>query len=373
MVDYPKFILKASDLDSLFVALKKNNYQIVGPTIRDKAIIYDFIKALKDLPIGYNDQQDNGQYRISHSEKETIFSGYTVGQNSLRQFIYPPEKTILNISKKDKNLFIEDQIADIPRLAVIGLRACELSAIRIQDKILTQGSYIDNEYLKTRKEMFIIAVNCGNPGNTCFCYSMNTGPVVTDGFDLALTEINNDGESYFVTEVGSEKGDKLLKALSLTQASEQTLGQKELILESAKSKMGRKLPIKSLTDSLSNQFDNPYWDEIAGKCLSCGNCTMVCPTCFCVDFRDETNLIGEMAVRLRHWDSCYNTDFSYIHGGSIRSSGKSRYRQWLMHKLSFWNDQFDVLGCVGCGRCITWCPVGIDITEEASRICSQSK
>jgi len=95
---------------------------------------------------------------------------------------------------------------------------------------------------------------------------------------------------------------------------------------------------------------------------------MVCPTCFCSTVEDTTDLSGLHAERWRKWDSCFTLDFTYIHGGSIRREGASRYRQWITHKLAHWHDQFGSSGCTGCGRCITWCPVGIDITEEARAI-----
>ncbi|MBF0393567.1 MAG: 4Fe-4S dicluster domain-containing protein, partial [Alphaproteobacteria bacterium] len=114
--------------------------------------------------------------------------------------------------------------------------------------------------------------------------------------------------------------------------------------------------------------EHPRWDEVAKRCLTCGNCTMVCPTCFCTTVDDVTDLGGTRTERVRSWDSCFTLDFSYIHGGSVRNEGSSRYRQWITHKLSSWHDQFGSSGCVGCGRCITWCPVGIDITEEVGAI-----
>ncbi|MFH1699881.1 MAG: 4Fe-4S dicluster domain-containing protein [Candidatus Zixiibacteriota bacterium] len=367
MEGYPKFFLEFGSMKLLLKTLQKNKYEVVGPTVRDKAIVYEFIDHFEDFPIGIYDDQNNGYYRIKKTNNGTIFSGYTVGQNSVKQFIYPSVKTIFKFLKKNNNYRIDTQENDIPELAFIGLRACELAAIKILDKILIQGAYVDHDYLQFRQKMIVIAVNCSSPGNTCFCESMNTGPVVSEGFDLALTEIDND--SYFVVTVGSEKGHKLLQTLSLSTASDKQLSDEKSTLEKAKSKMSRKLSLGFFGNSLNGQFDNPDWDEIAGRCLTCGNCTMVCPTCFCINFEDETDIQGKTAVRLRKWDSCFNREFSNIHGGCIRQSGKSRYRQWLMHKLSYWNNQFDLSGCVGCGRCITWCPVGIDITEEATRIC----
>jgi Fe-S-cluster-containing hydrogenase component 2 len=115
---------------------------------------------------------------------------------------------------------------------------------------------------------------------------------------------------------------------------------------------------------LQAALEHPRWDDVARRCLTCGNCTMVCPTCFCTQVTDTTDLTGDHAERWRRWDSCFTLEYSHVHGGSVRTSTRSRYRQWLTHKLSTWHDQFGTTGCVGCGRCIAWCPVGIDLTEE---------
>ena len=128
--------------------------------------------------------------------------------------------------------------------------------------------------------------------------------------------------------------------------------------------MGRALDTGNIQGLLYENAEHPRWEQVAQRCLTCGNCTMVCPTCFCTTVEDTTNLAGDQAARTRRWDSCFSLDFSYIHGGPVRSSTRARYRHWITHKFAAWIDQFGSSGCVGCGRCITWCPVGIDVTEE---------
>jgi formate hydrogenlyase subunit 6/NADH:ubiquinone oxidoreductase subunit I len=132
--------------------------------------------------------------------------------------------------------------------------------------------------------------------------------------------------------------------------------------------MGRSLDTVGLKDLLYSSADSPVWDDVAQRCLACGNCTAVCPTCFCTTVEDVSDLTGDHVQRDRVWDSCFNADFSYLHGGSVRESTRSRYRQWMTHKLGSWHDQFGMSGCVGCGRCVTWCPAAIDITEEAAAL-----
>ena len=215
-----------------------------------------------------------------------------------------------------------------------------------------------------------MAVNCGEPASTCFCSSMNAGPRVGDGFDLALTELASDGGSRFLLEVGSERGAALAAELETRPASEPDLAAAEAVLAQAEARIGRRLELAGLKQLLAQHYDDPHWDEVAKRCLTCANCTLVCPTCFCTAVDDVSDLTGAQAERRRRWDSCFTLDFSYIHGGSVRTSAGARYRQWLTHKLGTWQDQFGTSGCVGCGRCITWCPVGIDITAEVAALAS---
>ena len=230
------------------------------------------------------------------------------------------------------------------------------------------GEYPDPLYKALRQNIFIIAVHCTRAGETCFCASMNTGPRAEAGFDIALTEVCEDSAHYFLAEAGSRRGDEIISALPGRPALQQEIEKAEALVRTAAGKMGRVLDTTNIKQLLYENFDHARWDATSRRCLSCANCTMVCPTCFCSTVEDTSSLNGEQAERTRKWDSCFTSDFTYIHGGSIRASVKSCYRQWMTHKLASWIDQFGTSGCVGCGRCITWCPVGIDITEEATTI-----
>jgi ferredoxin len=215
--------------------------------------------------------------------------------------------------------------------------------------------------------VFVVAVNCFEPGGTCFCVSMGTGPKAEQGYDLALTELLEGGHRFLV-EAGSERGAEILAGLPHRPAEPSDHAAAEASVSAAAERMGRTLDAADLRDLLARNLEHPRWDEVAERCLTCGNCTLVCPTCFCTTVEDHSDLTGAEAERVRLWDSCFSVDYSYIHGGSIRPSGRSRYRQWLTHKFGTWHDQFGSSGCVGCGRCITWCPVGIDVTEELAAI-----
>ena len=260
----------------------------------------------------------------------------------------------------------EEPIEDTP-LAMIGVRACELHGIAIQDRVLLGGRHGDRDYAARREGAFVVAVNCFEPAGTCFCVSMGTGPKAEAGYDLALTEIL-DGEHRLLVEVGTDRGAEVLGDLTSRPAQGPDLAAAGAAVAGAAERMGRTVDTTDIRDLLARNLENERWDDVASRCLTCGNCTLVCPTCFCTSVEDVTDLTGDHAERMRSWESCFSVDHSYIHGGSIRSSGRSRYRQWLTHKFGTWYDQFDSSGCVGCGRCITWCPVGIDVTQELTAI-----
>jgi ferredoxin len=359
-------ILAPDGLDNLVAALRTAGYRVLGPTIRDSAIVYDELESGADLPVGWTDRQDAGTYRLERRADSARF-GYAVGPHSWKRFLFPPRLRLWRArTNGQEGPAIEDEPLDDTPLAFIGVRACELHAIEIQDRVFVGGRYVDRDYAARRDGVFIVAVNCFEPGGTCFCTSMGTGPRAESGYDLALTELL-DGEHRFLVEVGSERAADLLAALHSRPASQEDIAAASATVEAAADSMGRALDVTDIRDLLAGNLEHPRWDDVAERCLTCGNCTLACPTCFCSAVEDETDLTGE-ASRWRVWDTCFSVDYSYIHGGSIRPSGRSRYRQWMTHKLGTWHDQFGSSGCVGCGRCITWCPVGIDITEEVAAI-----
>jgi ferredoxin len=262
---------------------------------------------------------------------------------------------------------LEEQEPPARPLALLGARPCDLSAIAIQDRVLLEGRYVERDYAQRRAGVFVVAVNCGVPGGTCFCASMGTGPRATGGYDLGLTEVLAGGHRFLV-EAGSEGGRRLLESLPTRPATAEDLAAARQVTDEAARRMGRRVEAAGLRDLLARNLEHPRYDDVAERCLTCGNCTLVCPTCFCTSVEDVNDLADGSAERWRSWDTCFSVDHSYIHGGSIRRSARARYRQWLTHKFGTWIDQFGTSGCVGCGRCITWCPVGIDVTEELAAI-----
>jgi formate hydrogenlyase subunit 6/NADH:ubiquinone oxidoreductase subunit I len=363
-------MIERHHIQQLMDRLAGMGYRVVGPVARDGAVVYDELTAVSDLPIGWTDDQDAGTYRLRRlpaDEGEPLFS-YVVGPHSWKKFLHPPVARLWQATRNENGFQFAAENEEPPKFAFIGVRSCELHAMAIQDRVFLGGPYTDPIYQARREQVFIVAVNCGRAGGTCFCSSMKTGPKASFGFDLALTEVLDGDGHFFVAEAGTDRGAALLGELPAREAGEDELRKAEQIVARAAEQMGRKLDTNDIKDLLYRNAEHPRWDDVANRCLACANCTMACPTCFCTTVEDLSDLSGHTAERRRKWDSCFTLDFSYLHGGSVRVSTKSRYRQWMTHKLATWIDQFGTSGCVGCGRCITWCPVGIDITEELRAI-----
>jgi len=362
-----RVLISCEGLQTLINALAQRGYEVLGPVVKDGAIVYDRIARVADLPVGWTDHQEAGRYRLERRTDGAVF-GFAVGPQSWKQFLHPPLESLWAMCQRDGAVTISGSATTMGKHAFLGVRSCEIHAIAIQDRVLQDGPYPDPAYAMRRQDAFIVAVNCGQAGGTCFCVSMQTGPAASSAFDLALTELLDGDNHHFLVEVGSEAGAELLEQVPHHPAADAQRAAAEAVVARTATQMGRRLNTNGIKELLQSNLDHPRWDEVAQRCLTCGNCTMVCPTCFCTTVEDHSDLTGTTAERVRKWDSCFTMDFSHLHGGSVRSTARARYRQWMTHKLANWFDQFGTSGCVGCGRCITWCPVGIDITQEAAAI-----
>jgi sulfhydrogenase subunit beta (sulfur reductase) len=359
--------LPASQLQTLLDELIKSGYQCIGPQVQDNAIVYQTLSKVSQLPKGVTQSQTPGQYTLQVSDQEHFFA-WANGPQAIKPYIFSPQETIWQSTAKVSGGFEYTEVMpENEKLAFIGVRSCDIAALYIQDKHFLQEQIKDPYYAVRRQNNFIVAVNCTHPADTCFCASTGDGPEADYGYDLALTEIPNG----FLIHAHSPNGNQVLDALNLKEADSQQVKTGTEMIEQAARQQQRSLPSKNLQATLFANLQHAQWEDIAERCLSCGNCTAVCPTCFCHSQHDEAELDGITSRHVRQWDSCFTPGHSYIHGITIRAATSHRYRQWLTHKLGGWHEQYGRSGCVGCGRCITWCPVGIDMTAEVSAICGE--
>lgn len=369
-------ILNPPDLGTLIAELRARGFQVMGPTLRGDAIVTGEIRTVSDLPRGVGDEQRPAHYRTTSRDDRALF-GYAAPATSSKPVFFPANEVIWR-GRRDReaegHFSVERDAPDVRPVALLGVRSCDLRAVQIHDKVLAGRIYQDAHYNARRRGTFVVAVACGEPAEDCFCASMGTGPrpAATDpetgeaAYDLLLTEVMDEHNHHFVMEIGTEHGRRIADAIEAGEGDDHDLARAKQVTDDAAARQTRAIDVTTIHDVLRASVESSRWEEIATRCLACTNCTLVCPTCFCTTIQDVSDLTGKSGERHRVWDSCFSEQFSYIHGGPLRSDTKARYRQWMTHKLSSWEDQFGMLGCVGCGRCITWCPAAIDIVEEAA-------
>jgi sulfhydrogenase subunit beta (sulfur reductase) len=356
-------VIDLNGLQALVDELVSLGYTVIAPTVQDGAIVHLPVRSVAELPRGVGDAQQPGSYRTVRRDDDLLF-GYASSGQSWKSWLFPAEQLMWRARAAPDTFTVERPAQPAP-YAFLGVRSCDLHAIAIHDEVLAGRTVADADYVEKRRLNVIIAIACAEPGGTCFCASMGTGPTPEAGFDLALTELA-EGRHRFLVRVGSETGRDLLSGVPTVAAVDADETEAARQAASSTERMGRSMNRDGVKDLLYAAADSPRWTEIAQRCLACGNCTLVCPTCFCTSVHDVTDLDLTETGHVRVWDSCFSQDFSHVHGGSVRTSTSSRYRQWLTHKLGSWEDQFGMSGCVGCGRCLTWCPVGIDMTAEVA-------
>jgi sulfhydrogenase subunit beta (sulfur reductase) len=360
-------VLPTAGFQRLLDVLVEKGYRVVGPVVRDGSVVWETVERTADLPIGWRDVQEPGRYRLESSGDHRIF-GVVHGPQSLKPFSFTPREPLLTIERSKNSFTAVPTLPKSEKVAVLGARSCDVAGLAMQDRIFLRDAYADPYYQARRAGLFVVAVNCTKALTTCFCSSMATGPRAASGFDLALTEL----DGVFLIEAGSQDGRDILSMLAIDPASPAQIEEAASNIGSCAMSQTRRLDTSKLPQALYDAHEHPRWDDVAARCLACGNCTMVCPTCFCHTVEETPDLAGQRTEHARLWDSCFTQEHGYIHGKNIRPTTKDRYRMWLTHKLASWVDQFGTSGCVGCGRCITWCPVGIDLTVELPALLKSS-
>jgi len=362
-LNYSSIVIKKSDIRVLIRNLR-DSYRLIGPVIEDGVIVLREM-VLDELPAGAIDSQSPGKYRLLNKRDEEIFS-FSNGPDSFKRFLYPSIKNLYYFKKTRKGLEIKIPDEDDKNFAFFGIRACDIKAMEILKKVFSD---IKGHEL-TRRSPLIIGVNCSRPNENCFCHSLGSGPEIKNGADMVITELR-DG---LMIETGLDRIE-FLEDIDYVEATEKEFIEKRTVIEGCKDRIKKSVHSGDLSGRIYRNLEDPRWKIVSERCLACGNCTQVCPTCFCTSTFDVIDIPslkrsseGLSGKRLRVWDSCFSTNFARVHGGNFRPSRRARYRHWLSHKFGYWIDQFGMIGCVGCGRCITWCPVGIDVTEELNSL-----
>mgnify|MGYP006413697885 CR=1 FL=1 len=330
-------------------------------------MVYQPIQTLSELPQGLRDQQSAGSYRLTETQNRPqnhrLFD-WANGPQGLKPLLFPPQEPLWQADKGERGeLTFRPLGVEQSPLAVIGVRGCDLAALSLMDRHFLREGAEDPWYQQRRQQLFLIAVECTTPAQSCFCASTDTGPAIKQDYDLRLHEL----DEGFLVDAGSAQGALLLQPLALAEATPSMVKQSEDALQRAAAQQQRAVATDDFRAIFAGRETSELWESIAEHCLACGNCTAVCPTCFCHREEDVSGLELQQSSHQRVWDSCFSGHHSQLHGVAVRSGRRERYRQWMSHKLAGWHDQFGESGCVGCGRCITWCPVGIDFVAESAR------
>lgn len=352
--------LPRTGLGRLFDALRDAGHRIIGPSAKNGSIRFLPLDSPEALPWGLSDDQGPGHYRLVEGPAERAFF-WTTAALALKPLVFPPEQPLWRVERDDRGrLAFFSAAAESSPLAVIGVRACDLAALELQDRHFAADPW----YEARRKALFIIAVNCARSSACCFCASTGDGPEVRFGYDLLLDETTEG----FVVRAGSAAGRGLLEALALSAADADAIDRAAAQTREAAKAQQRRLPQQDLAGGLAARRAAAVWEEVARRCLACGNCTAVCPTCFCHRHTEAPALDASGSEHGRVWDSCFSEEHSLLHGRPHRATTAQRYRQWLGHKLGAWHAQYGRSGCTGCGRCITWCPAAIDLTGAVGEV-----
>jgi len=285
---------------------------------------------------------------------------------SSKEILFPQTEIILRIKKGEEGLETEEPSENDKDWVLFGVHPCDAKGLVLTDKFFASGDYKDKPYMDKRGKTSIVGLACNHPRATCFCASVGGSPFGKEGIDMLLVDL---GEEYLI-EILTERGERMIEGVhGLRDASDDDMARAEKMSEEAEKALQTDLPIEGLSERLEGMFEDPLWDKVHLKCVGCGVCSYLCPTCWCFDIIDEETSTGVERIRL--WDTCQFTQFTLQGSGfNPRPSGKERMRQRIMHKFCYFPKEYGVLACTGCGRCVRECPVNQDIRETIKEIMS---
>jgi len=328
-------ILKKDKFSEFLKALLKE-YDVVAPVKEGDLINFKVVDKFDNLVMDY---------------PKTV--------KSPKEFLFPQTELLCSykFNGKDVDIVTED-IKDRKRV-LVGIHPCDVKAILILDKLF-DWDYRDEHYFARRENTLLISLTCQSPDWSCFCTSIEGSPHGKEGTDVHITDM---GDSYYV-ETKSPKGEALIKGQSslFSEASEEDKKKVEDLEKQVTAKLPGKIDTGKIKENLDHVFEHKVWDTVSAKCVHCGACAYLCPTCHCFDITDEGNY--EEGKKFRCWDACMAGHFTRMAGGhNPRNAVKTRYRQRIYHKFNYYKKNFDTIACVGCGRCITECPTGMDLVK----------
>lgn len=331
------FLIK-KDVFLNFIDTLKYEYKVIGPVKENSHYIFKEIYSSSDLQMDYP----------------------TTMLSPGKMFIYKPREDILRFNI-ESSIAIEEIKHEIEKQIIVGIHPCDMHAILYLDRVFLNG-FIDPHYKMRRENSILIAINCSQVLENCFCSSVGTGPYlkVHSGYDMVLTDLGDD----YLVEIKSSRAFNIKGKEANPEIFKLKSEKEKTLLNSFR----KHIDVKGIDELFIKNLDHPVWSITADeRCLSCSNCVMVCPTCFCYDIIDEMDMNLKEIIRFRQLDACQDIKFAKVHGGNYRQRRSSRLRQFVMHNLNY-TSQYGLIKTVGCGRCITWCPTKIDLTEITKEI-----
>jgi sulfhydrogenase subunit beta (sulfur reductase) len=336
-------VMKKDRLEGFLESLLKDN-NVFGPVRKGNMLLFEQIESVHNI---------------------ALEPGNTM--NSAKDALFPQTERLFAYRHGESGVQIDGPSVEEKGLVLFGVRPCDARGIVLLDKVFG-GPLQDPYYVEKRARTVVIGMACATPDPKCFCIALGGGPCSTEGSDLLLLDL---GDRYLV-KAESPKGIALLQDRAFEKADKETHTRADLVEKKAEESMNKavlgKLDVgEALEKRLETLFNDPIWDDITESCLGCGICTYLCPTCHCFDILDEAG--QSTGERIRIWDSCQFSLFTHQASGvNPRPSAKERFRQRIMHKLCYLPQNGNLAGCVGCGRCVTECPVNLDIREVIQKI-----
>ncbi|RLB29245.1 MAG: 4Fe-4S ferredoxin [Deltaproteobacteria bacterium] len=337
----------------------------MSETVITREEIKEFIKSLQGSYEVFAPVREGGYHRFKQlTGDEAADLDFSNTRLSPKSLLFPQSERMFEFTLDETNEdshILKETPKEYPPAVVFGIRPCDAKALRLVNVNFDNPEFTDPWWAKRLDSMTFIGLGCNDPCSTCFCTSVGCGPFHEEGLDILLFDL---GERYLAKAL-TDKGEQLLGQGGFQEdADVDTRKRAGELKKEAEHKISSHVPTDKLKDKdLLNLFDAPFWDEVAFACINCGTCTFLCPTCWCFDIQDEVS--KNQGDRIRNWDSCMFPLFTlHASGHNPRSEKVQRARQRFMHKLKYYVDKYgNGVACVGCGRCVNYCPVNIDIRE----------